>query len=759
MKKLISKRRVFCAAVVLAVIIVPLLYSYFYLGAFWDPYSKLQNLPVAVVNSDKGATINGTERNLGQEMCDRLKEDGSLKFVFTDAAEAKSGTEGDEYYATITIPENFSQNIASASTDNKQEATIIYSANEKRNFLASQILSRAVLEIEENTRASIVEQIVQELSNNIEEVPGQLTELSEGLGQLGDGSVKLLDGTGTLLDGTGALYDGTKTLYAGTGTLLDGTKALSDGTETLANGAQTLADGTKTFYGKFALYKDGVSSAKNGADELVTGAETLETGMSRLQTGADLLDEKTSGLSELASGAQSLAEGAKTFDNGLTQYTAGVDTLITTVNSTSTFLTQYVKANPSLMTDPTFAAFITKMSASNTAKSIQTLQAAGTQLEAASTQMVQGTEQLSVGAQVLPELKTALQSLSDGITLAADGSTALAKGANTLDTGIASISTAADQLYSVAGDIAGGAKDLNSGANDLNSGVNDLNAGAEDLNKGAGDLNDGAEDLNNGASDLKNGTEELNDGIITAKEGVDNAISDANDRISSLDGLADFAVSPVSVEQNNVATIPNYGTAFTPYFLSLSLWVGALILFIGIYLDTEGKFKIMSRESNHRVARSFLFLLVGFAQAFALALVVRFGLGLKVDNVPLYYASLCLVSMVFISIVQFFIVHLKSVGKLLSIVVLILQLTSCGGTFPMETVPKIFNVLYPYMPMTYSVALFKQAITSPEQSSVIYNAGILIAILVVFMALTIAISFIKEKKVTKTQVQMPVQFE
>jgi putative membrane protein len=357
--------------------------------------------------------------------------------------------------------------------------------------------------------------------------------------------------------------------------------------------------------------------------------------------------------------------------------------------------------------------------------------------------------------------------------MAKSGSEALTTGAGNLDTGVASLSTATDQLSDAAGDIKDGAAKVNSGAGklkngadalengsaDLNSGAVKLSDGAAAVNSGANKLSSGAADLNNGANDLKNGADQLNNGIADAKAGVDTAISDANGKLDKLDGLADFAAAPVSVDQKSVTSIANYGTAFAPYFMSLSLWVGALILFVGIYLDTEGRFKIMSRESNHRVTRSFLFLLVGFGQAIGLALIVKYGLGLKVDNVPLFYFSICLVSLVFIAMVQFFIVYLKSAGKLISIVMLILQLTSCGGTFPMETLPKFYNVLYPYMPMTYSVALFKQAITKTDNKAVAYNCGVLFAILVVFMALTIILSAVRAKKEKTAGQNIPVQFE
>lgn len=332
----------------------------------------------------------------------------------------------------------------------------------------------------------------------------------------------------------------------------------------------------------------------------------------------------------------------------------------------------------------------------------------------------------------------ALSALDEGASKAQNGAAQLSGGSQKLAVGASDLGDATDRLYTAAGDIKEGAKKLQNGASAVNSGV---------------------KEVNRGAGNLSSGVKELKDGIGTAKEGVDTAITDSKEQLTKLDGIADYAAAPVHIKQDNVTSIANYGTAFAPYFMSLSLWVGALILFVGIYLDTEGKFKILSRESNHKVARSFIFLLIGFAQALALAAVVKMALGLKVDNEALFYASVCLVSMVFISIVQFLIVHLKSAGKLLSIVLLILQLTSCGGTFPMETVPKIFNILFPFMPMTYSVALFKQAITDTDMDAVLYNGGILAAILVVFMVSTILLSALKNRRAKKNEVQLPIQPE
>src|SRR5665647_2660479 len=129
-KKVLNKANLVKIIVIIGVIIIPLMYSFFYLSAFWDPYSKLDNLPIALVNNDTGAIINNEQRNLGNEFLEELKKDGSFKYIVTNEEDAKKGTETTDYYAMIEVPENFSTDIASAADINKQTATIVFSPNE-----------------------------------------------------------------------------------------------------------------------------------------------------------------------------------------------------------------------------------------------------------------------------------------------------------------------------------------------------------------------------------------------------------------------------------------------------------------------------------------------------------------------------------------------------------------------------------------------------------------------------------------------------
>lgn len=747
--------------ILLGVIIIPLLYSYFYLGAFWDPYAKLNKVPVAVVNEDTGATINDTIRNLGQEMCDNLKEDASLEFTFTDVKTANEGLKNNDYYAVIVIPDNFSQDIASSSTTNKQTATITYSSNEKRNYLASQILNSAVAQIEITLRSSVDDEIVSTLSDQLTNVPEQLQTLSDGLSTLQNGASDLSDGTTKLSDASKELHSGTDQLASATSTLKEGTSTLATGSKSLQTGIQKILAGGTTLnqgLGKLAsnikTFKSGVESASTGSTALATNMATLDTGIDTLLQGANTLEEGTSKLGDLKDGAASLATGAASLADGINSYTAGVDTLINTVSTLTNTLSQYAKATD----DATIQAIVAQLTSKENLNSMQTLEQASATLKQGVASLKTGTETLSAGTENLTTLKAGITQIKEGLTAAKQGSSALATGANDLQSGLAKLNKASDQLVSGTDSLYNGSNSLSDGLSSLSDGINTLTDGATKLDDGASQVSDGANALNEGTASLLTGTstlddgaKKLTDGIQTANDGVSTSLTEANDKITSLDGLNQFAADPVTIESDAYAPVPNYGTAFAPYFMSLSLWVGGLMIFFGIYFDPDNHFKLLSRRSTRVIERSFAYLIIGLLQAILLCVVLKFGLGLTVENMPLYIISCCLVSMVFISIIQLLLLFFSNIGKFFAIALLIIQLASCGGTFPIETLPKFYNIMYPFMPMTYSVGIFKEAISGTGDSSLIWkNIIVLLAILVVMMGLTVILSLVRKNKAENT---------
>lgn len=757
-------KRIIVAA---GIIIIPLLYSYLYLGAFWDPYSRLDSLPVAVVNEDAGAVIQNEQRNLGNELITALQDDGTLKFVVTDAKDAEAGTEGSKYYAAITIPEDFSRNAASAETADKAAASITFSSNEKRNYLASQIMKSAVTQVEEQVRGKMDSEIVQGLSDQLEAVPGSLTQLSDGLGQLRDGSAALLSGTKDLAGGAADLSGGAQKADAGAKELASGAQSLAAGSMTLSSGAANLSDGadklytgTKLFAVNMDTFSKSLSDASAGSSELAAGAASLDTGIDSLLTGVQQLSSSTQNISQVTSGAASLAECAKTFNTGLNEYIAGVDSLIASVQSTSGFLTNYVtNINPSIMQDPYFAAFMQSMADPSVSRNLTALTEADAELKMASGQIAAGADALASGTADLPQINAALEQLETGLLKAQEGSASLSAGAAGLNAGLSQLDAASGRLDEASGTIvtgssalSSGAAALSDGASRLSSGTSALSDGATVLSDGTADLSQGAAALSSGAASISGGMSDLSLGITAAKTGVDDSLASADSSLDVLNGLADYAASPASVESTPINAVPNYGTAFAPYFLSLSLWVGALMILLGTFMDTEGLFSILSRNSQRKYLRTAIYYGLGLVQAAVLGKVLEAGLGLHVNSQPLYYLACCLFSLTAVSIVQFFMVNCKSIGKFLCIVILILQLTSCGGTFPMETIPKIFNVLYPFMPMTYSVGLLKEAISGGDQTRIIWNASALLAFTAVFTLLSLLLMARDHRKIRNEKI-------
>jgi putative membrane protein len=477
---------------------------------------------------------------------------------------------------------------------------------------------------------------------------------------------------------------------------------------------------------------------------------SLDTGIDKLLAGATQLDTATKDIGNLKTGAASLAVGAEQLNNGITAYTTGVDTLISSVTQTTQVLSQYAAKTG----DKTISALVAGLTSKENQASLKSLSEASTNLKTASGQIYAGASKLSDGTANVTELKAGISQLKDGLQTAKNGSSALSDGAKTLSSSMNKINTATSSLSSASEKLSKGASSLNSGLNSLQSGTSKLYTGAGSLfdgvttlDDGANKLKDGTVTLANGTSDLDDGANKIKDGLQTAKDGVDESITDANDQLKALDGLDKYAENPVEVTTDTYAPVPNYGTAFAPYFMSLSLWVGGLMIFFGIYLDADGKFKVLSRNSDNKLVRTLIYLLIGVAQAFILAFVLLVVLGLEVNHLPMFLGSCILVSLVFISIIQFLLIFLKDIGKFVALLLLILQLTSCGGTFPMETVPKLFNVLYPFMPMTYSVGLFKESISGVGSSSLAWhNAVILLITFAVVIGVTLLFTAGKKVK-------------
>ena len=336
----------------------------------------------------------------------------------------------------------------------------------------------------------------------------------------------------------------------------------------------------------------------------------------------------------------------------------------------------------------------------------------------------------------LSTINTGQTALKDGVGQLANGTSQLKTGSSKLVTGQNSYVSNMNKFTSSFTKANDGTQTLAMGANTLSSGMVQLKDGSFQLNDGAHQLADGSEELYDGMNKLTDGTEEFNDKM--------NEAADEANNINATDLTHNMIANPVEVENEKIYEVPNYGTGFAPYFLSLGLFVGALLLSI-VYPLREPS--VVPTSGFSWFLRKFLGLFViGILQAVIAASILLIGLGIEVQSIPLFYLYSIITSLVFITLIQFLVTCFDDPGRFVAILILILQLTTSAGTFPLELIPKALQPFNLLLPMTYSVAGYKAVISSGQYGVMWQNAGILLLYTLVFMLLTLSYFMVMYKR-------------
>ena len=310
--------------VLVFIIAIPAIYTTLFLGSIWDPYGKLDNLPVAVVNLDEPVEYEGETLNVGQKLVDKLKEDGSLCFNFTDTEQAERGLENGTYYMVITVPKNFSENATTLTDATPKKMELDYKTNPGTNYIAMKMSETALEKIKTSVAQEVTKTYAETIFDKIGEAGDGMKDAADGAGEIYDGTEKLADGNKTISDnlktlseGTLTFKDGTSELKVGLSSYLDGVNQLSDGSTTLANGATSLLTGALKL-------NEGANSLSDGTKTLTSGTATLESGAKTLESG---LKTYTDGVKQANDGAAALNSNSAALTSGAQQLTAGNEQL------------------------------------------------------------------------------------------------------------------------------------------------------------------------------------------------------------------------------------------------------------------------------------------------------------------------------------------------------------------------------------------------------------------------------------------------
>lgn len=566
--------------VLVFIIAIPAIYTTLFLGSMWDPYGKLDNLPVAVVNLDEPVEYEGETLNVGQKLVDKLKEDGSLCFNFTDTEQAERGLENGTYYMVITVPKNFSENATTLTDATPKKMELDYKTNPGTNYIAMKMSETALEKIKTSVAQEVTKTYAETIFDKIGEAGDGMKDAADGAGEIYDGTEKLADGNKTISDnlktlseGTLTFKDGTSELKVGLSSYLDGVNQLSDGSTTLANGATSLLTGALKLNEGANSLSDGTKTLTSGTATLESGAKTLESGLKTYTDGVKQANDGAAALNSnsaaLTSGAQQLTAGNEQLSSGSAQILGGLNQMSSTVKSGLPSEDKITELSGGL---DTYSAAIGKMNEElqNTSlpseEELAALNAVKTDLTNSLTNAGDNAKSLYVLAaqlQASGDLQTAAQvreiadSLAANVTSAANDATAISavfeqvtpslSKVTELKNGVAELNenkelvlggakTAVNGMYSGLANVSyaldthlipgmatldGGISQVSDGAKSLSSGLTAYTSGVAQVGSGLTQLNDNSAQLNSGATQLSSGASQLASGAKTLDSGAD----------------------------------------------------------------------------------------------------------------------------------------------------------------------------------------------------------------------------------------------
>ncbi|WP_328482440.1 YhgE/Pip domain-containing protein [Streptomyces sp. NBC_00377] len=491
------------------------------------------------------------------------------------------------------------------------------------------------------------------------------------------------------------------------------------------------------------------AKAADGADDLTGGIGKAEKGSKDL---ADGLSDAQDGSGKLAKGLKKLDKGADDLEDGSQKVADGTQTLADKVNGVADTLGPFVKKNEKTIGDTAqLVADSAKVIRDNLATLVKVAPTAAEGAHTASDTLA-AVYEARCETPVLPDtacadLKKAKDAAADVAKVADDLNTLVADqdgDLKTLRTNLAALQKQAQSLADSAPHLSEDLDDAVTKVNALNTGAAKVAKGAKALHTGIGTARTGSVDLDAGVTKLETGAQDLNGGIYKLSDGSGKLADGLHDGAGQIpdydarqrDARTAVMADPVQLASQDLHKAPNYGTGFAPYFIPLSLWVGAMVAYM--LISPMNRRALAAGAPAWRIALAgwLPVVAIGVLQTTALMAVLHWAIGLEMAHAAGTVGFLFLVTACFAALVQWLNARFGAAGRILVLALLMLQLTSAGGTYPVQTSPGFFSAIHPYLPMSYVVEALRRLITGGGPGPVWHACVVLVAFTAGALALT-----------------------
>ncbi len=678
---------VMSVVIALGLVAMPSIFAWYNIIACWDVFDHTGNLSVAVANTDEGyqSDLIPLRVNVGEQVVSALRANDQIDWLFTDEGDAVDGARSGRYYAAVVIPKDFSRDMLTFFADDARQASIVYYSNEKKSAIAPKITDRGadtvsyeVNQVFAQTLSEVAISLGEALARYADDadVSGQVARLADHVTQ----TAASLRRTAEVLELYGSLGQDANALIGSTMSLAEASEeqvgALKEAASTGAGALTPLAQ-----------------SLRNTVQQLGEAFDTGAADMDAVSKAADeLFDSASVATGDAAAALRTEADGLTTRISAYRGLAKQLETLLPQMDAA------YQPAVEEVVR-------LLKMQADLLEQSQESLRQAADKLEAGDADLRAERDQVkalvSQAHADFQAAKDAFQQMRPGLEQIADGSAALAQ---SVQASLGKLGSASENLSAAA-----------------NAATDALSGGAAKTTEVASGLRQSADVIDGLAADIRQAlmdedTEQLR-AILT----------------SDVSAFASALAAPVHVERQAVYPAENFGSQMAPLYSTLALFIGSLLILV--VLKPRPCKATLKRVPDARPRQVFLghfgiMAVLSLAQTTLAALGNMLFLQVQVAHPWLYLLIFWLAGLVFTFIIYALVVAFANLGKAIAVLMLIIQVTGCGGSFPLQILPAFVQAVSPFLPATYVVNAMREAMMGTYGSVYWEQVGWLLAFLI-----------------------------
>ncbi|GAA0713331.1 YhgE/Pip domain-containing protein [Paraclostridium ghonii] len=673
--------------IVIGLCIIPSLYAWINIRACWNPYENTSTVPIAIVNKDKGATFDGKNLNVGNDVISELKKNKSIGWKFVNEKKANAGVLDGTYYAMIELPSDFTKDLTSVTSGNPIKPTIIYKVNTKSNPVAGKIT-----EVAEET---LVNQIN---SNFIATVNKTVFSALNIYGKdISENKDKILKLKKTIIE------------------LDEHMDTINFALESVNINSQNLATYLKDMQGTLPQVTSGIDAVSgsnmNTSKNISNIKSSLNDSLNGVKSTLNQINNQNNQIKNILNDLNNSSSGSKDIANAsILQLESQMNNSKSQIDSVINFLNKFIN----IKQNDKISALIGDL---NKIKDL---------LNTQQSKLENLKGELNGSADSMKDTIDSINKTANEISNRTNNSI------NSYDSQVRPIlNKTADSLITSTKDAAN-LVDSSKGLVKATNEILGYTAKGSDLTA------DMTKDLQTKLNKFKDTIHLLSTELKKVND------NDLDSTIAILQStpqvMGDYLSNPFNLKSEPIYPIENYGSGMAPIYTTLALWVGGLVL--TSLLTTEADdFANLSIKKRY-IGKMITFVFFAMIQGFIVGIGDKFILGVQTESLGLLIFTTVLSSAVFTIILYTLVSIFGNIGKAIGIILMVIQIAGSGGTYPIQVDPLIFRILQPFFPFTYTLSNLREAIAGPLLTTIMFNTFVLI-----FMAgITIIIGYcLKER--------------